>query len=477
MDEKVTYSGSKSNRKSLSLWVVVIVGVLLRWVVSFYGYSGQGNPPMYGDYEAQRHWMEVTVNLPVKEWYVNTTRNDLLYWGLDYPPFTAYHSLICGYIAILLNPAYVQYNVSRGYESPEHKLFMRSTVLISDLFTYITAACLYSKAVGSNFLTVVLLIYPGLILIDHGHFQYNCVSLGLALLAFIAFLKNKDLVGSLLFCLAINFKQMLLYYSLPIFFYLLGKTLLLDWKNSVIKLVSLGATVMITFTLVWWPFINVAHHVMRRIFPIERGLFEDKVSNMWCLVNVLIKVRNYFGNTQLAMISALITLSTVLPSSLDVFKHPTHRKLVLSLINSSLAFFLFSYQVHEKTILLVSLPVMLYYEHEPMLCLWFLEITSLSMLPLLIKDNLVIPFISLNIMYIVILCCFTSSQKKKSKSFILVIVSAILSWTLFVLSISVSPPSSYPHLYPLLISVFCTFHFFGFFIFFNWKQLVKIKET
>ncbi|XP_073999633.1 dolichyl pyrophosphate Man9GlcNAc2 alpha-1,3-glucosyltransferase-like [Rhodnius prolixus] len=68
MDEKVTYSGSKSNRKSLSLWVVVIVGVLLRWVVSFYGYSGQGNPPMYGDYEAQRHWMEVTVNLPVKEW-------------------------------------------------------------------------------------------------------------------------------------------------------------------------------------------------------------------------------------------------------------------------------------------------------------------------------------------------------------------------------------------------------------------------
>lgn len=48
--------------------------------------AGQGKPPMHGDYEAQRHWMEVTVNLPVGDWYRNTTDNDLQYWGLDYPP-------------------------------------------------------------------------------------------------------------------------------------------------------------------------------------------------------------------------------------------------------------------------------------------------------------------------------------------------------------------------------------------------------
>ena len=29
---------------------------------------GKGKPPMFGDYEAQRHWMEVTYNLPVDEW-------------------------------------------------------------------------------------------------------------------------------------------------------------------------------------------------------------------------------------------------------------------------------------------------------------------------------------------------------------------------------------------------------------------------
>ena len=42
---------------------------------------------MYGDYEAQRHWMEVTLNLKVKDWYENSTDNDLGYWGIDYPPF------------------------------------------------------------------------------------------------------------------------------------------------------------------------------------------------------------------------------------------------------------------------------------------------------------------------------------------------------------------------------------------------------
>lgn len=51
---------------------------------------------MYGDYEAQRHWMEITTNLDIKQWYINSTANDLLYWGLDYPPLTAYHSYING---------------------------------------------------------------------------------------------------------------------------------------------------------------------------------------------------------------------------------------------------------------------------------------------------------------------------------------------------------------------------------------------
>ena len=61
----------------------------------------KGIPPMFGDYEAQRHWQEITVNLPIQDWYQNTTDNDLMYWGLDYPPLTAYHSWIVGKVCTI----------------------------------------------------------------------------------------------------------------------------------------------------------------------------------------------------------------------------------------------------------------------------------------------------------------------------------------------------------------------------------------
>ena len=60
-------------------------------------YVGQGIAPMYGDFEAQRHWMEITQHLPMKDWYFY----DLNYWGLDYPPLTAFHSWLCGQVYVL----------------------------------------------------------------------------------------------------------------------------------------------------------------------------------------------------------------------------------------------------------------------------------------------------------------------------------------------------------------------------------------
>ena len=33
--------------------------------------------------------------------------------------------------------------------------------------------------------------------------------------------------------------------------------------------------------------------VVHRLFPFERGVFEDKVSNLWCMADVLFKVRRF----------------------------------------------------------------------------------------------------------------------------------------------------------------------------------------
>ena len=85
------------HKHGMKHWVVpaaILAAAWIKWCIGLGSYSGQSTPPMYGDYEAQRHWMELTIHLPIQEWY----KFDLQYWGLDYPPLTAYISWLCGIV-------------------------------------------------------------------------------------------------------------------------------------------------------------------------------------------------------------------------------------------------------------------------------------------------------------------------------------------------------------------------------------------
>lgn len=505
--------------------------------MSFFPYSGQNQPPLFGDYEAQRHWMEITVNLPVKEWYFNSTANDLMYWGLDYPPLTAYHSLVCGYIARLINPDYVSHASSRGYESYEHKLFMRLTVLVSDFLVIFPALWWFysnktviqqyrlsftnkvskvSPSPDETLSLFVSLIYPGLILIDYGHFQYNGISLGFFVAA-VAALYRENLYGaSFLFCLALNFKQMELYHALPFFCYILGKCVSNDCFNirGMLKLFSIGLVVITTFTLVWFPFLsnfNVINQVVRRIFPLSRGVFEDKVANFWCVLNIVYKLKTSFSNASMAKICLVVTSLTILPSSIDLFLHPNLKKFSLSIINISLSFFLFSFQVHEKSILLVAIPALLYFNVEPFVVFWFLLISTFSMLPLFIKDGLVIPFAALNVIFFVSVVFaldlnfsntlralyirlsslrttkFEENEAYKNSSFKVshtreycakfAFLSSILIFCVIAfLSLFIAPPERYPHLFSLVTAVYSFVHFMLFLLYFNLRQILNFNN-
>lgn len=97
---------------------VALFALLVRVLVALGPYSGRRRPPMYGDYEAQRHWMEITLHTPPSEWYRNTSSNDLAYWGLDYPPLTAYQSYVHGRLFLQpFVPDSVALFLSRGFES------------------------------------------------------------------------------------------------------------------------------------------------------------------------------------------------------------------------------------------------------------------------------------------------------------------------------------------------------------------------
>lgn len=525
-------------QEKIQIFCVINVALILRWCVTYHPYSGEGKPPMFGDYEAQRHWQEITVNLPVEEWYKNSTKNDLEYWGLDYPPLTAYHSFILGKLAGKLNPNYVALHKSRGFESVDHKYFMRLTVFLADIFTFLPAILFFiyivvrkSKESRSIYffcerasLLAVILFYPGLILIDYGHFQYNCVSLGAFVAACGAILNNSLNLGSFLFILALNYKQMELYHALPFFVYILGTNTPINrrliskcWSN----LFYVTCTVLVTFLLVWFPFVwngRTFFSVIVRLFPLARGVFEDKVANIWCTINVVFKLRYLFENIQLAQICLVTTTIALLPSCFDMYFRPSREKFIIAQINSSLSFFLFSYQVHEKSILLAAIPVALYFQYEPFACFWFLLISSFSMVPLIIKDGLLIAFFALTIFFAVSISWiwFTDSyflnegkeeqstkvkkEKTKSKSgkkgktkdqkeskkvgledsLMSINVKPLLT-IVFYLSIAgfvllticckfVEPPKIYPDLFPLLLSVYSCGHFILFCLYFNYRQ-------
>eukprot|EP01034_Spumella_vulgaris_P022763 gene22763-28924_t len=80
----------------------------------------------------------------------------------------------------------------------------------------------------------------------------------------------------------------------------------------------------------------------------------------------------------------------------------TPKRMLLALVNSSLAFFLASYQVHEKSILLSLFPLAFLLPHSPLYITFTQLLGCFTMFPLLKRDKLVWPYIALNVLYAVV---------------------------------------------------------------------------
>ena len=105
-------------------------------------------------------------------------------------------------------PEMVELDVSHGIETASTKAFMRISAIVSDVVVYFTASiafafvCHKNDAIAQLRTIAFLILQPTLILVDHGHFQYNAVSLGLSLWAAVCVLANWDVLGSIFFVLA-----------------------------------------------------------------------------------------------------------------------------------------------------------------------------------------------------------------------------------------------------------------------------------
>ena len=193
----------KSNIIKFSLFLDFFV-ILIKILVGQYGYSGEHDPPKYGDFEAQRHWMELTLYLPTADWYTNSKLNKENYWPLDYPPLSGYHSLLLGKILNIFIPESVEFKFSHGYETKNFKIIMRLFALISDILIFHIAVhflcykIFIKDKINKNkkpsyfkffIINLLILLNPLMIIIDHGHFQYNNVMHGFFVFA-VYFLLN-----------------------------------------------------------------------------------------------------------------------------------------------------------------------------------------------------------------------------------------------------------------------------------------------
>jgi alpha-1,3-glucosyltransferase len=437
---------------SSSLIVAVVAGlVLLRVLVGYHPHSGQDNyhglhSAYGGDFEAQRHWMELTLHLPVGEWYWY----DLSYWGLDYPPISAYVSWICGWLSHrLVGPESVALETSRGFENPTHKAFMRSTVIVLDLLVYGTAVWFwtmhrqYDRNLPDStrlWRFALAMSQPAILLIDHGHFQYNTTALGLSLWAFYFMTLPVFfycMIGSFMFCAALSFKQMTLYYAPAVFFYLLGRCFTTRGRFLVQRFYLLGMTVVATTFALWWPFvafgpegtshIERAAHVFRRIIPLQRGLFEGKVSNLWCVLSLKpIRIRKLIPSQLQPLAALLLTLIFAAPACYRLFRlgqkqqqdNEQHQgKLILyGATSSALAFFLASFQVHEKSLLLALGPASLLFFDDATFVQWFSVIAAWTLWPLLVVDRLQVAYTCIMIIFIMLQRLLHSLQQGSTAS-------------------------------------------------------------
>ena len=88
----------------------------------------------------------------------------------------------------------------------------------------------------------------------------------------------------------------------------------------------LCAATIATFGVCWLPFLlapqplEAIGHVLSRQFPFGRGLYEDKVANVWCSLSLVLKLKTLLPADSLIKLCTLSTAAGLIPVKLHQAK-------------------------------------------------------------------------------------------------------------------------------------------------------------
>lgn len=392
----------------LNIWVVSLALKLLLSI----GYHST-------DFDVHRNWLAITYNLPLSQWYIEKTSQ----WTLDYPPFFAYFEWALSHLV----PKVVKDDgcldiIEKGSYGLPTIYFQRFTVIISEIVLfaalqwYINTTQTHSAARRAYVAASSLVLSPGLLIIDHIHFQYNGMMYGLLILMINSARLKKYLWCGFWFALLLCFKHIYLYLAPAVFIFLLrayclnleidtNKNFLTNcvslvrWKN----LIKLGVVVLTVFTIAFGPFIyyGVIPNLLERLFPFSRGLTHAYwAPNIWAIYSFLDRLliqiykrvslsrlplqkifnfnpellsnhdllnsstRGIVGDIEFLILPTIspkltffLTLFYQVMALIPLFLQPNFRRFIGALSLCGYASFLFGWHVHEKAILIVIFPI------------------------------------------------------------------------------------------------------------------------
>jgi len=389
------------------------------------------------DFDVHRNWLAITRQTPIHEWYWNDVDGRTVH-TLDYPPVFAFFQYLLSNNPIpdrFLPPGDRCLDLLPDTDNEPSEacvLFQRSTVIVSDCVLwagayYACSAYHYKKPLNhamTSFLLIVL--NPGFLWLDHIHFQYNGMLLGVLLASLGCIMMGNNvsvpsttanpnprqplsyhfyhLLGAAIFALLLNMKHLYLALAPMYFCYLLekycltphvptGKTIkqLLFFRFLVLALVT--ATVLV---VPWMPFVR-GHRdpfgqviqMFKRLFPFGRGFVHDYwAGNVWAVYKFLDrvflvvvrhlvprlrpflpKIANLLEGSSLPepspLFCALSLVVSIIPGLQMASLSLTNKKLIEAVVYVSFCSFMLAYHVHEKAIMTAIIPLTLLVEPNP----------------------------------------------------------------------------------------------------------------
>ncbi|CAK7901020.1 dolichyl pyrophosphate Glc1Man9GlcNAc2 alpha-1,3-glucosyltransferase [[Candida] anglica] len=409
-----TTAVAQPTRSSYSLANIWIVSLSLKALL-FFAYHST-------DFDVHRNWLAITYHLPISRWYVEDTSQ----WTLDYPPFFAYFEWVLSHLV----PQIVKDDgcldiVEKGAYGLPTVLFQRLTVIVSEVVLFASLQWYVNTSQDSlsakNRAFVVassLILSPGLLIIDHIHFQYNGMMYGFFIFMITSARLKRYLLVGFWFSLLLCFKHIYLYVAPAVFIFLL-RAYCLDLQfdkqksflNNLINLVrwtelfKLSSVVITVFTVAFGPFVyhGSMSNLLSRLFPFSRGLTHAYwAPNIWAIYSffdrlfiyvykqvplsrsLLVKVfqfdpmvlevaelvnsstRGLVGDIELVILPTitpqltfLLTLFYQIMALVPLFLQPTYHRFIGAITLCAYDSFLFGWHVHEKAILLVIFPMTL----------------------------------------------------------------------------------------------------------------------